>query len=119
MQVGRPPLYDQDIIYHTGKTQWEEYYERRKKELFKIWNEDFTVEIYCPVCDSQTSDGSLIMAQVLLEQEPVEKNHLVPEGFNCFVCGLHISPEEHFLANHFVGELPEDVKANYLNDIPR
>jgi hypothetical protein len=113
------PLDDQDTVTWSGETEWEKYLERQKRELFKTWDEDFTVEIDCPVCDSQPSDGSFAKAQVLLERSPVNENRLVAEGFNCFVCGLLILPEERFLARHFVGELPEEITTAYLKDPPR
>jgi hypothetical protein len=112
------PRDDLDTVTLDGsKTEWEEYVERQKRELFSTWDEGRTVEISCPVCDSDTGDGSNVMAQVLLENAPLDKNRLVPEGFNCFVCGLLISPEERFLAQHFVGQIPEDVATAYLTDI--
>lgn len=111
------PLDDQDTITTSGETDWEMYLERRKKKLFKTWDEGLTVEISCPVCDSETGDGSFVQAQVLLEDTPLDENRLVAEGFKCFVCGLYISPEERFLARHFVGQLPEDVATAYLKDI--
>jgi hypothetical protein len=111
------PLDDRDTITLSGETEWEKYIERQKMELFRTWDEGLTVEISCPVCDSQPSDGSFAMAQVLLENAPLNENRLVPEGFNCFVCGLFISPEERFLARHFIGELPEDVSTKFLKDI--
>ncbi len=113
------PVDDLKVITISGIPEWEEYIERQKKKLFKTWDEELTVEISCPVCDSQPGDGSYATAQVLLESAPLEENRLVPEGFNCFVCGLFISPKERFLARHFVGELPEDVTTEFLKDIPR
>jgi hypothetical protein len=115
------PFDDQDTITLTGsKTEWEKYIERNKKELFGTWDKDLTVEIPCPVCGGfEPRDGSDTMAQVLLEREPVKEKRLVPEGFNCFICGLHILPEERYLARHFVGELPEDITTAYLEDPPR
>jgi hypothetical protein len=75
------------------------------------------VEISCPVCESETQDGSFIQAQVLLESEPLNDNKLIAEGFNCFVCGLQISPEERFLARHFVGQIPQDIAEEYLKNM--
>jgi len=111
------PLNDRDTITISGETDWETYIERQKKGLFKTWDELLTVEISCPVCDSETGDGSFVRAQVLLEKAPLDQNRLVAEGFNCFVCGLYISPEERFLARHFVDQVPEDVATAYLKDI--
>jgi hypothetical protein len=89
----------------------------KKRSYLRPWEEDHTVEISCPVCDSETGDGSFVRALVLLEDAPLDENRLVAEGFNCFVCGLCISPEERFLARHFVGQLPEDIATAYLKDI--
>ena len=55
-------------------------------------------------------------AQVLLESDPLKEKKLIPEGFNCFVCGLRISPKERFLARHFVPEIPEDIATAYLKE---
>jgi hypothetical protein len=111
------PSDDLDVIEISGKTKWEKYVERQRSELFKIWDDSLSVEIPCPVCDSKTGDGSYVQAQVLLEKEPVDDNQLIAEGFNCFICGLRISPEERFLARHFVGQIPENISTVYLKDI--
>jgi hypothetical protein len=105
------------VIHRGAETEWERYTERQKVKLFKTWDEDLTLEIPCPVCDSDPGDGSFIEAQVLIDNESLEQNVLVPIGFNCFVCDLHISPNERFLAQHFVGQLPDDVVSAFLKDI--
>jgi transcription elongation factor Elf1 len=101
----------------SGETDWQAHVQRQKEELFKTRDDALTVEIACPVCGSQPSDGSSVRAQVLLEDAPLYENRLVPEAFNCFVCGLEISPGERFLARHFVGDLLDDVAAAYREDI--
>ena len=111
------PSDDLDVIHRGVETEWESYIERQKVKLFETWDQDLTVEIPCPVCDSNPGDGSFIEAQVLLENEFLDQNILLPIGFNCFVCDLHISPKERFLAQHFVGQLPEDVVTSYLKDL--
>lgn len=108
---------DLDVFDVGGETDWERYAERQKRRLFKAWDEDRVVEIICPVCNSDAGEGSYVQAQVLLEEGPIDDNQLIAEGFNCFVCGLHISPKERFLARHFVGRIDEDVATAYLKDI--
>jgi len=113
------PRDDLATLSVSAETDWEAYVERQKRNLRKTWDESLMVELPCPICDSETGDGSDVAAQVLLEDHPLEENRLVPEGFNCFVCGLHISPSERFLARHFVGAIPEDIAGAYLKDIGR
>jgi hypothetical protein len=116
--VDRPgPLDDLDMITWSGETDWEKFADRQKKRLFKTWDEGLTIEIQCPVCHSQSADGSFLQAQVLLDGDKVEHNELIPEGFHCSVCGLHIEPRERFLARHFVGQISEDIRISYLKDI--
>lgn len=116
--VGWPhPLDDLDTITMSGKTDWEHYVDRRKIDLFKSWKDVLVVEIPCPVCDSEAGDGSDVPAQVLLENDPLDNNQLIAEGFICFVCGLYISPTERFLAKHFVGKIPDEVANAYLKNI--
>ena len=111
------PRDDLNWIEYSGEIDWEQYTERQKRKLFQTWDDSHIVEVSCPVCDSKTGDGSYVRAQVLLENDPLDNNRLIAEGFNCFVCGLHISPRERFLARHFVGQIPEDITTAYLRDI--
>jgi hypothetical protein len=111
------PLDDLKMININGETDWEAYVERQEKLLQKKWDDGRIVEVCCPVCDSDPGDGSYVRAQVLLEDSPIANNLLIAEGFNCFVCGLRIVPEERFLARHFVGEIPEETATEYLKDI--
>lgn len=108
---------DLDTYDYGGFSDWEQYVDRQKARLFKRWDEGRVVEISCPICDSDTRDGSFVHAQVLLEDDPIDDNQLIAEGFVCFVCGLAISPKERFLARHFVGQIPEDVVTAYLKNI--
>ena|SRR5882724_414612 len=111
------PRDDLDTLMVSGETDWEQYTERRKRALVKTWDDSLMVEVPCPVCDSETGDGSYVRAQVLPENDPLDNNCLIAKGFNCFVCALHISPRERFLARHFVGQIPEDIATAYLKDI--
>ena len=111
------PTDDLDTIRTFGETDWEQYAERSKRALLKTWDEAYTIDIECPVCDSQTPDGSYVSAHVLLDDQLVEQKSLVPVAFACFVCGLSISPDERLLAKHFVGALPDEKAQQYLKDI--
>jgi hypothetical protein len=111
------PRDDLDRITVSGETDWEQYVARQKRELVEKWDEDLIVEVQCPDCGSEAGDGSCVQAQVLLESHPLGNNCLMPEGFNCFVCGLQIVPRERFLARHFIGQIPDDVANEYLKDI--
>jgi hypothetical protein len=113
------PNDDRATITYSGQTDWEQYVKRQKRELYHTWNEDFIVEVACPICGSETGDGSYLQAQVLLEGNALDDDRLVAEGFNCFVCGLRIFPEERFLAQYFVGQIPENIAIEYLKDKPR
>ena len=73
----------------------------------------------CPICDSEPVDGSMILAKVLIEAEPLDRKEIVPEGFLCQVCGFRIDPSERYLARHFVSANPQETAEAYLADIPR
>lgn len=107
------PTDDQDTIAHEGFPPWFEY-ERRYKNP-KGWT-DNVVQIDCPICDSRTSDGEYVQARVLLEDEPLEKTQLIPEGFICLVCGFEITPSQKYLAKHFVPTIPKDTAEAFLKD---
>jgi hypothetical protein len=111
------PRDDLDTIMVCGETDWEQYTERWERALVKTWEDRLMVEVPCPICGSETGDGSYVRAQVLPENGPLDNNCLIAEGFNCYVCGLHVSPGERFLARHFVGQIPEDIATAYLKNI--
>ncbi len=108
------PTDDQDTIVTHGWSDWSQYADRQKCP--KGWDDSLVVEISCPICDSDTG-ADYVPAKVLLEDEPLEQKHLIPEGFLCYVCGLLIEPSEKYLARHFVPPIPTDVAAAYLKDI--
>jgi hypothetical protein len=111
------PHEDRETIQVSGETDWERYAERQKKELLKAWDEALVIDIQCPVCDSDTHDGSYVTAHVLLNEQMVDEKMLIPVAFSCFVCGLSISSNERFLAKHFVGPIPDDTAQEYLKGI--
>jgi hypothetical protein len=109
------PNDDRDVITIGSTTPWEEF--ARRQKLPKGWDDGLVLEIECPICDSMAGDGSVIYAKVLLENDPIDRKLLVPEGFLCHLCGFHIDPSQPFLARHFVPAIPDDVAAKYLKDI--
>ena len=108
---------DLDTIIVGGETDWEQYTQRQKRALVKTWDDSLMVEVPRPVCGPETGDGSYVRAQVLLENDPLDNNCVIAEGFNSCICGLHVSPRDRFLARHFVGQIREDITTAYLKNI--
>lgn len=107
------PSDDEDTITTHGLSAWFELDQKYKNP--KGW--DNVVRVNCPICDSDTRDGDYIEARVLLEDEPLDQEQLVPEGFICLVCGFQIHPSQKYLARHFVPPIPEKTAAAFLDDI--
>jgi hypothetical protein len=107
------PTDDQGTIASHGLGSWFEFDQRYKNP--KGWNNVVTID--CPICGSDTREGDLIPARVLLEDEPLGRKQLVPEGFICLVCGFEINPSQKYLARHFVPPIPPETAAAFLKDI--
>jgi len=97
-----------------GFNDWEE--SARRQKLPNGWEDTLVIEVDCPICGSRPGDGSIVLAKVLIEREPIDEKLLVPEGFLCHVCGLYIDPSQRYLAKHFV-QIPPEIAADYLKDI--
>ena len=111
---GRVPKTTLDVITHDLSDDWSEYAARQKYP--EGWDTELTLEVNCPICGSTSPSQSYVPAKVLVEKEPLDRKLVVPEGFQCFVCGFLIAPTERYLAKHFV-LIPEETATAFLQDI--
>lgn len=94
---------------------WSDFARRQKYP--KTWNSDLLIEVDCPICRSRAPDQSYVPAKALIAEEGLEQKMVVPEGFQCFVCGFEIQPTELFLAKHFVPPIPTETAVAFLRDL--
>lgn len=83
--------------------------EQAEKIIDLEWAGDYSVEIFCKICDSVRT-----FVKVQPVKEPVLG--LIPLALYCPICGLKITEDDKYLALYHVGEIDKEIVDKFFDE---